>query len=360
MTVPDVVSLGDRAVGGGAPTLVIAEAGVNHNGDMEVAHRLIDASAEAGADAVKFQAFVTEELLSPDTPKALYQLDTTSDEVSQHGMLKALELNREQQAELKKHCEEAGMLYLCTPYDWPSVDLLDDMNVAAIKIGSSDVTNTPLLRYTAQKGRPVILSSGWSTLGEVEAAMHALWDGGLEGKVVLLQCTSEYPAPIAEVNLRVMATMRQAFNCPVGFSDHTQGVGASPWAVAAGACVIEKHLTLDRGMEGPDHQASLLPHELADLVCEIRQVELALGTGVKMIMGSEAPNKERMQKSLVSRRPIAAGTEIRASDLTSKRPGTGLSPDWLEKVEGRRAKRDIEADEVIDISAVDWAFHQRV
>jgi N,N'-diacetyllegionaminate synthase len=348
------IALGGRMVGAGYPALIIAEAGVNHNGDMGIAHRLIEAAAESGADAVKFQAFVTEELLSPDTPKALYQLDTTGAESSQHKMLKALELSPAQQRELKQACEEKGLVYLCTPYDVLSVDLLDEMAVEAIKVGSSDVTNTPILSYIASKGRPVILSTGWSNLADVEAGVCALREGGLQGRFALLQCTSEYPAPMDEVNLRVMATLEQAFDCPVGFSDHTYAVGAAPIAVAAGACIVEKHFTLDRDMDGPDHQASLLPQELADVVSQVRNVETALGTGIKSAMPSESPNKGRMQKSLVARRPIAVGELITADSLTCKRPGTGLTPDWMDRVTGRRASRQLQTDDVLDLAAVDW------
>ena len=348
------MDISQRAIGGHEPVFIVAEAGVNHNGSMDTAHRLIDTAAESQVDAVKFQAFVTEEVISPATPKADYQVQTTGKDDGQFEMAKALELSAAQQAELKEHCERSGLLYLCTPYDMPSVDALDAMDVAAFKIASTDVTNTPLLGHIADKGRPVILSTGWSTLGEIEAAVTVLRDGGLDGKIAILQCTSEYPAPVEDANLRAIKTLEVAFGCPVGFSDHTEGIGAAPWAIAAGACLLEKHFTLDRNMEGPDHRASLEPEELSQLVTLVRQVEAALGTGVKRIMPSEAPNKPRMQKSLVTRRAIPVGTRIEADDLTCKRPGTGLPPSWLDRVVGQPAARDLEANEVLLMSSIAW------
>jgi len=350
------VQVGDRLVGPGQPCFIIAEAGVNHNGDMNLAHRLIDAAAEANADAVKFQSFVTEELITPEAPKAGYQVETTGDPGSQYKMLKALELSANQQAELKAHCEQVGILYLCTPYENTSIDMLDRMDVAAFKIASTDTTNIPFLRYIASKGRPVILSTGMSTLGEVEQAINTLHAEGLDGKIVILHCTSEYPAPISEVNLRAILTLKQAFGCPVGLSDHTPGVGASPWAVAVGACMIEKHFTLDRNMVGPDHRASLESDELAALVRTVRDVEAALGDGIKRLMPSEIPNKPLMQKSLVAQRSIRAGETITAKDLACKRPGFGLAPSWFERVVGKRATVDIPKDGVLTMSSVDWSY----
>ena len=348
------VQIGDRFVGDEQPCLIIAEAGVNHNGDVDLAYRLIDAAVEAGADAIKFQSFVTEELITVSAPKADYQLRSTGHQQSQQEMLEALELSAEAQSQLARRCDEAGILYLCTPYDHRSIDLLDEIGVPAYKVASTDTTNLPFLRYVASKGRPVILSTGMSTLGEVEAAVGALDDSGLPEKIVLLHCTSEYPTPFAEVNLRAMATLEQATGRPTGFSDHTPGIGASPWAVALGACVIEKHFTLDRDMPGPDHAASVVPRELCELVRTIRDVEAALGDGIKKPMPSELPNKQRMQKSLVVRRTLAAGEMIRSEDLTCKRPGDGLPPAWFDRVVGRRVAVDVRADEVLTLGSIDW------
>ena len=229
------VRLGDRVVGDGQPTLVVAEAGVNHNGDVVLARRLAGAAAEAGADVVKFQAFVVDELVTAGAAKAAYQVATTGEEGGQRAMLAALRLTDDEQADLKAHCDALGILYLCTPYDAVSVDVLDRLDIAGFKIASTDTTNVPLLRYVAGKGRPTILSTGMSTLAEVEEAVSVLAAGGLDGKIILMHCTSEYPAPRGDANLRAIQTMRAAFGCPVGYSDHTEGLDASAWAVASGA-----------------------------------------------------------------------------------------------------------------------------
>ena len=251
-------------------------------------------------------------------------------------------------------CTEKKILYLCTPYEESSVDMLDRMGVAAYKIASTDTTNTPFLKYVASKGRPVILSTGMSTLAEVEQAVNALSSAGLEGKIIILHCTSEYPAPIEDTNLLAMLTMQQAFSCPVGFSDHTPYLGAGPWAVVLGACIIEKHFTLDRNMPGPDHRASLTPDEFAELVHTVRQVELSLGNGVKRPVTSELKNKPLMQKSLVARCDISAGQIITSDHLTCKRPAFGLSPSWFDRILGKRALVDIAKDGMITLSNVDW------
>ena len=341
-------------IGQGNPCFIIAEAGVNHNGDMKLAHKLIDAAAEAGADAVKFQSFVTEDLVTPEAQKAKYQVETTGQNGGQFAMLKKLELSKDQQKELKIHCDEAGILYLCTPYEERSADLLEKISVAAYKIASTDTTNIPFLRYLARKDIPVLLSTGMSSLGEVEEAVNELKLHGLNGKIIILQCTSEYPAPVNEINLRAMKTMELAFGCPIGFSDHTPGIGASPWAVAAGACVVEKHFTLDRNMIGPDHRTSIEPKELAELVRTIRDVEAALGDGIKRPMPSELPNKTRMQKSLVATRLIPVGETILEADLACKRPGSGLPPKWFDRVVGKKAAKQIQKEETLELNSIIW------
>jgi len=349
------VKIKDFVIGPGNPCFIIAEVGVNHNGDMKLAHKLIDAAVEAGADAVKFQSFVTEDLVTPGAKKARYQVETTGQNGGQLVMLKKLELSKGQQKELKTHCDEAGILYLCTPYEEKSADLLENIGVAAYKIASTDITNIPFLRYIARKGIPVILSTGMSSLGEVEEAVNELKLHGLDGKIIILQCTSEYPAPVNEINLRAMKTMELAFGCPVGFSDHTPGVGASPWAVAAGACVVEKHFTLDSNMQGPDHRASIEPKELSELVKTVRDVERALGDGIKRPMPSELPNKTRMQKSLVATRSISTGEIIQEADLTCKRPGNGLPPKWLDRVVGKKAAKQIQKEEMLELDSIIWS-----
>lgn len=350
----EAVDFGGRRVGPDEPCFIIAEAGVNHDGSMDRARELIDRAAEAGVDAVKFQAFITEELITPEAPKAGYQVETTGKPGSQRDMLKALELGEPQQARLKAHCDERGLIYLCTPYDHQSIDMLDRIDTVGFKIASTDTVNVPLLRHLASKGRPAILSTGMSSLAEVEQGIDALHAGGLAGKIAVLQCTSEYPAPIEQVNLRAIQTLERAFGLPVGFSDHTPGIGASPWAIPLGACIIEKHFTLDRCLPGPDHRASIEPDELCELVATIRNVEAALGDGVKRALPSELQNKPKMQKSVVARQPIAAGTEIAAAALTCKRPGTGLPPLWLDRIAGRKAAVDIAADTILELRHVDW------
>jgi N-acetylneuraminate synthase len=348
------VKIQNFKIGKNNPCFIIAEAGVNHNGDVDTAHKLIDAAKLSGADAVKFQSFKAEALVTPQSKKAHYQLQTTCGDDSQFSMLKKLELSAREQAKLKNHCDEKGMLYLCTPYEVESADLLEKIGVDAYKVASTDTSNTPFLRYLAKKNIPVLLSTGMSCLGDVEESVDELRNHGLDGKIIILQCTSEYPAPVEEINLRAMQTMEMAFRCPVGFSDHTQGIGASPWAVAVGACVIEKHFTLDRSMEGPDHNASIEPKEMALLVKTIRDVELALGDGIKKIMPSERKNKTKMQKSLVAAHKILAGTTIQMEDLVCKRPGNGLPPKWLDRVIGRQAAKELEKEEVLTLDTIDW------
>lgn len=347
------VILGSRAVGPGHPCFVIAEAGVNHNGDVAIARQLIDAAADAGADAVKFQSFITEDLIVPNAQKADYQVSNTGPSGSQFEMLKALELDEAQHAELKAHCESAGILYLCTPYENESADRLERIGSAAFKIASADATNLPFLHYLGGKGLPVILSTGMCDLEEVRVAMEVLHPH-LDGRIVLLHCTSEYPAPLDETNLAAMDTLRETFDVPVGFSDHTEGIGAAPWAVARGCAVLEKHLTLDRSMSGPDHRASLEPKELAALIREVRSVESAIGDGIKRPTPSEMRNRPLMQRSLVTRRDIAAGEVIQAGDLCCKRPGTGLAPGRFHEVTGRKVLRDLQRDHVLEESDIGW------
>lgn len=348
-----VVEIGEYFIGHGCPVFIIAEAGVNHNGDLDRALSMIDAAVAAGVDAVKFQTYSTEALITRTAPKAQYQSLTTDPGESQFEMLKRLEISEEFQRQLVKHCRQRGIMFLSTPYDEGSADLLQELGVPAFKVASTDTTNIPFLKLLARKGRPVILSTGMSTLGEVEEAVFAIQGEG-NPDVIILQCTAQYPSPISEMNLNAMATMRQAFGCPVGFSDHSEGIGAAPWAVAAGACMVEKHFTLSRNLPGPDHLASLEPGELTDLVRIVRQVEQAMGDGIKRPVPCELPNKLTHQKSIVARRHIAAGQVLVAEDLTCKRPGTGVRPRYLEQFIGLRARRDIAADELLD-----WTLFER-
>lgn len=335
------------------PCFIIAEAGVNHNGKMELAHKLIDCAKKVGANSIKFQAFHTEELVTPKAIKAPYQQRTTGSG-AQFDMLKMLELSGEQHLELKRHCEKIGIFYLCTPYDLSSVELLERINVEAYKIASTDTDNIPFLREVAQKGRPIILSTGMTTLGELEESVDVLLSSPGMPWVGLLHCTSEYPANVADSNLRVIKTLQQAFGLPVGFSDHTEGISVSPLAVALGACIVEKHFTLDRNMPGPDQSASLEPSEFLEMIKAIRSAEAAFGDGIKRILRTEWINKSTMRKSLVARVAIPAGTIISAESVSAKRPGGGLTPSWIDRIVGQRAACDISPDEQITLRHVAW------
>jgi N-acetylneuraminate synthase len=353
---------------------VIAEAGVNHNGDMEIAHRLVDAAADAHADAVKFQTFRAAELAGRDAPKAAYQERTTGTAESQFEMLKRLELPAAEHFALRDHAARRGIEFLSTPFDGKSLDfLVGEFGMRTIKVPSGEITNGPFLLAIARAAKRIILSTGMSSLGEVETALGVLAFGlsaapdaapsraGFESaflsqagqaalcdRVTLLHCTTEYPAAPADVNLRAMDTLAAAFGLPVGYSDHTEGIHIPVAAAARGAAVIEKHFTLDRALPGPDHKASLEPAELAAMVRAVRDVETALGDGVKRPAAAEIGNRAVARKSLMAARPIAAGETFSTDNLTCKRPGTGLSPMDFWNLCGRTATRAYAADEIID------------
>jgi N-acetylneuraminate synthase len=341
------IQVGNKLIGAAQPVFVIAEAGVNHNGDLQRARALIDVAVEAGADAVKFQTFQADRLATPGAPKADYQVQTTGDAESQFDMLRRLELSPDAHRELQSYCHERGIIFLSTPFDDVAVDLLDELGVPAFKISSGDLTNSPLLEHVASKGKPVILSTGMSELSELIEAVSVLNTAGCENPV-LLHCVSNYPADAAEVNLRAMQTMRSAFDVPVGFSDHTEGIDVALAAVALGACVIEKHFTLDRTLPGPDHRASLEPAELRELVRSIRRVETALGNGRKVPSASELETAKVARRSLVAARDIPAGVTLERSMVVMRRPGTGMSPGMLETLLNRRAVREIAAGTLLD------------
>jgi len=329
--------------------LVVAEAGVNHNGSLALALELVDAAAEANADAVKFQTFRTAEMMSRATPKAAYQLQGTSEEESYFDMGRRLELDEAAHTALAQRAREHGVTFLSTAFDRPSIELLERLGVPMHKIPSGEVTNLPHLRAIAALGKPVLLSTGMADLAEVEAAVAALVDAGLpRDRITLLHCTTEYPAPFADLNLRAIVTMRAAFDLPVGYSDHSEGILAPAVAVALGATVIEKHLTLDRGMEGPDHAASLEPDAFGEMVRAIRQVEAALGDGDKRPAASEMPNIAIARRSIVAARPIRAGEVFSQENLAAKRPGTGVSPMRWDEIVGQEATRDYDTDEMIE------------
>ncbi len=326
-------------IGGDVPCFVIAEAGVNHNGDPALAHALVDAAADAGADAIKFQTFEPDALVAADAPKAEYQL-ANDGAGSQAEMLARLVLPRDAHLALADHARSRGIVFLSTPFDEGSADLLAELGVGAFKIGSGDVTNLPLLAHVARKGRPIVLSTGMSTLDEVGEAVATLRSAGCES-LVLLHCVSSYPAPVAEMNLRAMATLAAQFAVPVGLSDHTHGIAIATAAVALGARVIEKHVTTDRRLPGPDHLASLEPHELRAMIDAIRAVESALGDGRKVPTPSERSTAAVARRSIHFRSALAAGASVTERDFIMLRPGTGLTPRHVAELVGRRLRRDV-------------------
>jgi N,N'-diacetyllegionaminate synthase len=325
---------------------IIAEAGVNHNGSLELAIDLVDAAKKAGADAVKFQTFRADKIVTRKAGKAAYQKKHTPRGETQYEMLKRLELSREDHRELLDQCRRRKVAFMSSPFDQESADFLGELGLERFKVGSGEITNLPLLRHVAAKGRPVILSTGMSSLGEVEQAVETLRAAGCSD-ITLMHCTTQYPAPPEEVNLKAMFTMRAAFQVPVGYSDHTPGIEIPIAAAALGAEVLEKHFTLDKGLEGPDHKASLDPTEFQAMVRAVRTVEMALGDGVKRLAPSELPNRDVARKSVVAARPIKRGQRLTMGRLTIKRPGHGVQPADLEKVIGRAVNRDVEPDEVI-------------
>ncbi len=332
--------------------LIIAEAGVNHNGSLELAKRLVDVAAEAGADLVKFQTFKAREIASGAAKRADYQTrnDGGLPEDGQLTMLERLELSAADHDALVAHCSDRGIGFFSTGFDLASLDYLQTLGFDQFKVPSGEITNLPYLRKLAGFGRNLILSTGMATLGEIEAAIDALEAAGLcRSRVTVLHCTTEYPAPIGEVNLRAMTSIATAFGVPVGYSDHTTGIEVALAAVALGARVIEKHFTLDRGLPGPDHAASLEPNELAKMVSGIRRIEVALGSAQKRRTPSEARNVVVARKSIVAARPISKGEIFDDYNLTAKRPGTGLSPMRWDEVIGRAATRDFAADEEIEL-----------
>ena len=345
------VQVGEKHIGEGNNVYIVAELGVNHNGDINIIKELIDKAAEANVDAVKFQKFKTEKLVIKDAPKAKYQEITTDKTESQFDMLKRLELDDNKIQYLYNYAISKGLDAFATPFDNESVDYLYNLGIKAYKIGSGDITNIPMLKRVAQKGIPIILSAGMSTLGEIEDALDAIRSEGNE-KIVLMHCTSNYPTEDYNVNLKAMNTMRMAFQLPTGYSDHTLGTAVSIAAVARGAVIIEKHFTLDRSLPGPDHSASLEPKELKSMVKDIRTVEKALGSYIKRPNPSELEVKHVAQKSLVAKVNIKKGEKITEEMLELKRPGGGIKPKHFEMIIGRVATQDIKADTIITYDMV--------
>lgn len=330
-------------------TLIIAEAGVNHNGELSRARQLVDVAADAGADVVKFQTFSADSLVTRSAGKAGYQTLATDASESQHAMLRRLALTRSMHDELIAHCKRRDIPFFSTAFDLESVDLLVELGLDSFKVPSGELTNLPYLRKIGAFGLPVIVSTGMASLSEVEAALNALESAGTSrDRITVLHCNTQYPTPMADVNLRAMLTIRDTFGVAVGYSDHTLGIEIAIAAVALGATVIEKHFTIDRTLPGPDHRSSLEPDELRAMVLAIRNVEIAMGDGVKRPSPSEAENVAVARKSIVAARPIATGEVLSADNLAVKRPGTGISPMQWDDVIGRPARRAFAADEAIE------------
>ncbi len=325
--------------------LIIAEAGVNHNGSLELAKKLIDAASNAGADFVKFQTFNTDYLVSKAAEKATYQKQNLKDtDQGQYAMLKRLELSQDAHHLLINYCKEKNIAFLSTGFDPTSLEFLNDLDLPLFKIPSGEITNLPYLKQIAGFGKPVVMSTGMATLGEIEAALRVLTEGGIaKSDITVLHCTTEYPAPLEEVNLRAMLTIGQQFGVSVGYSDHTKGLVVPVAATALGACVIEKHFTLDRSMEGPDHQASIEPAELKQMVQEIRAVQLALGDPKKQPSTSERANIKVARKSIHLKQDLEEGQVVKESDLVMLRPGDGITPMQLPEVVGKTTTRGLKA-----------------
>ncbi len=329
-------------------TIIIAEVGVNHNGDLDLAKKMIDIAKECGVDIVKFQTGNAEMIISKNAPKAEYQKATTGSSGSQLEMVKKISLPLESFAELKEYCDKRSIEFLSTPFDLESIDVLNRLDMKRWKIPSGEVTNLPYLLKIAKTKKPVIMSTGMCDIEEIECAVKILKENGTED-LSLLHCTTEYPAPINEVNLEAIDTMRKRFNLEVGYSDHTQGVEIPIAAVARGAGIIEKHFTINRNMEGPDHRASIEPDELKAMVSAIRNVEVAIGDGEKKVTLSEQKNRITARKSIVAKTNIKKGDVFSEANITTKRPATGISPMRWYEVIGLTAERDYEEDEFIEI-----------
>ncbi len=329
-------------------TLIIAEAGVNHNGSVDAAKKLIDAAVNSGADLVKFQTFKAETLVTTTAEKADYQKNLTDRSETQFEMIKKLELDRAAHEELIQYCEQKGTRFLSTAFDHDSIDLLAELNIPFFKIPSGDITNLPYLRHIGRMGKSIVMSTGMATLKEVRAALNILLEAGAEkNKITVLHCNTEYPTSMEDVNLKAMLTMRDELGVAVGYSDHTLGIEVSVAAVALGASVIEKHFTLDRTLPGPDHAASLEPDELKAMVAAIRNIEKAIGDRVKKPSPSEMKNMSIARRSIVAKKPISKGELFSEKNLTVKRPGTGISPMEWDTYIGKLSDREYQADELI-------------
>ena len=328
--------------------IIIAEAGVNHNGDMDIAHQLVDAAASAGADYVKFQTFVADSLVAKHAEKADYQKANTGSSESQYEMIKKLELNYSSHLDLISYCEQKNIRFLSTPFDIESTNLLVELGLNLLKIPSGEITNLPYLRHIGHYNKQLIMSTGMAQMNEIRDAVSILKNAGTStNKISVLHCNTEYPTPMIDVNLSAMISMKKTLELPVGYSDHTIGIEVPIAAVAMGATIVEKHFTLDRGLPGPDHRASLEPDELSSMVKAIRNIEMALGDGIKQPSRSEIRNISIARKSIVASKPIKAGEQFTEHNLGTKRPGHGISPMEWDNIMGKTATRNYETDDLI-------------
>lgn len=345
------VKIANHLIGPAQACFIIAEAGVNHNGDLKTAMKLVEQAKACGADAVKFQTFCPETVITAKAPKSPYQLQTTEPCESQFEMLRKLQLSYDAFRQLSRHAEKIGIMFLSTPGDRRDADLLIDLGVPAIKLPSMDIVNYPFLTYVAHKGLPIIISAGMATLGEIERGLNTIWSSN-NFNVVLLHCVTNYPVQYEDANLRNMDTLRQAFQVPVGFSDHTAGTAVPIAAVALGAVMIEKHFTLDCSMSGPDHAASLEPAQFAEMAGGIRQVEKALGTTAKKPAPIELENRKAMRRSIVAAYDIPKDITIASEMLAMKRPGTGLGAEFFDVIIGRKSRQAITKDTLLTLEMV--------
>ncbi|MEA4821528.1 MAG: N-acetylneuraminate synthase [Erysipelotrichales bacterium] len=329
-------------------TFIIAEAGDNHNGNFDLALKLVDIAVEAKADCVKFQTFITENIIAKNAKKADYQIKNTGSTENQFEMVKKLELSFEQFKEIKKYCDKKNILFLSTPFDLDSIDFLNSIEIPFWKIPSGEITNLPYLEKIAKTGKDIIMSTGMATMSEISETLNVLRSNG-SGKITLLHCNTEYPTPMIDVNLKAMQSFAENFQVDFGYSDHTVGIEVPIAAVALGASVIEKHFTIDKNMEGPDHKASLEPNELKEMVTSIRNIELALGSSFKFPTPSESKNKDIARKSIVAKTNIRRGDILTTDNVTTKRPGTGISPMCWYDIIGTKAIKDFIEDEEIKI-----------
>lgn len=347
------IKIGDRFIGEGEPCFIIAEAGVNHNGSIELAKKMIDAAKNAGADAIKFQTWKTENIILKDVEMAEYQKRNIKSGESQFEMLKKLELPYEWHFELKEYAEKLGLIFFSTMEDRESVDfLIKELKIPLIKVGSGDLTNYPLLKHSARFSIPMILSTGMATISEIDEAVRTVLNEGNKD-IILLQCTTQYPCPYEDVNLRAMLSLKEAFKTVVGFSDHSLGIECAVAAVSLGAKYIEKHFTLDRNLPGPDHKSSLEPEEFKRMVTAIRNTENALGDGIKRPMSSELKNKRIVTRKIVAARDIKKSEVLNEENVTFKRANEGLTANYYKLIEGKKAKKTIKLDEPINLSEIE-------